>query len=97
MSVFHVDSDEVARCSALVRASANNLRSEVNTMMASLNALEASWSGMASAQFTATVSQWRGMQVQLEQTLDDISLALANAATTYSDAESQASAMFVGR
>lgn len=97
MSVFHVDSDEVARCSALVRTSAQNLRAEVNTMMASLNALEASWSGMASSQFTATAAQWRATQVQLEQALDDISVALGTAATTYSHAESQATAMFSGR
>ena len=97
MSVFHVDSDEVARCSALVRASAQNLRAEVDAMMSNLNALEASWSGMASNQFTATATQWRGMQVQLEQALDDISVALQNAATTYRDAETQATAMFSGR
>ncbi|MDO5721837.1 MAG: WXG100 family type VII secretion target [Actinomycetaceae bacterium] len=97
MSVFHVDATEVARCSGLVRASAQNLRAEVATMMASLDALEASWSGAASNQFTATAANWRTMQVQLENALDDIGLALSQAATTYSDAEAQATAMFSGR
>ncbi|MDO5728839.1 MAG: WXG100 family type VII secretion target [Actinomycetaceae bacterium] len=94
MSLFHVDTAEVARCSGLISASANALRAEVNTMMAHITALEASWSGTASNQFTATAEQWRATQALVEQSLDDISSQLALAATTYADAEAQTSALF---
>lgn len=94
MSVFHVDPAEVARCSAMVRASAETLRAEVQAMMAHITALEASWSGVASNQFNAVAVQWRATQAHVEQSLDDIGAQLAIAATTYADAEAQSSALF---
>lgn len=97
MSLFHVDTAEVARCAALIRTSGETLRAEVNAMMAHIDALEASWSGTASNQFTATATQWRATQSVVEQSLDDISQQLALAATTYADAEAQTSSLFTAR
>lgn len=94
MSLFHVDTAEVARCASLISASANALRTEVNAMMAHITALEASWSGTASNQFTATAEQWRATQAVVEQSLDNISAQLAIAANTYADAEAQTSSLF---
>ncbi|MDO5049300.1 MAG: WXG100 family type VII secretion target [Actinomycetaceae bacterium] len=94
MSVFHVDPAEVARCSAMVRSSAETLRAEVQAMMGHITALEASWSGVASNQFNAVAAQWRATQVQVEQSLDEIGAQLAVAANTYADAEAQSSALF---
>ena len=94
MSVFAVDPAEVARCSTLVRASAETLRAEVQAMMAHISALEASWSGVASNQFSAVAAQWRATQVTVEQSLDEIGAQLSVAATTYADAEAQSSALF---
>ncbi|MDO5034594.1 MAG: WXG100 family type VII secretion target [Actinomycetaceae bacterium] len=94
MTVFYVDPAEVARASAMVRASADALRSEVAAMMAHLDALQASWSGTASAQFAEVAANWRSTQVLVEQSLDEIGLQLATAASAYSDAESQTTALF---
>lgn len=97
MAVFHVDSAEVARCAGLVRTSAQTLRAEVAAMMGHLTTLEGSWSGVASTQFSAAAATWRATQVQVEQALDEIGAQLALAATTYDEAETQASALFAGR
>lgn len=94
MSVFHVDPAEVARCSTLVRSSAETLRAEVQAMMSHITALEASWSGVASSQFSAVATQWRATQAQVEQSLDEIGTQMAIAASTYQDAEAQTSALF---
>lgn len=94
MTVFYVDPAEVARCSTMVRASAETLRAEVQAMMVNIDALQASWSGAASAQFASVASNWRATQALVEQALDDISVQLAAAASTYSDAEAQTTAMF---
>lgn len=94
MSVFHVDPAEVARCSALVRGSADSLRTEVQAMMSHLDALQASWSGVASNQFASVAAGWRATQAQVEQSLDEIGAQMAIAASTYEDAEAQTSALF---
>lgn len=94
MSMFHVDSHEVARCSQVVRASAETIRAEVNAMMGHLTALEASWSGVAASQFSEVAASWRVTQQQVETALDTISAQLAAAASTYEDAESQATSLF---
>ncbi|EPD31613.1 WXG100 family type VII secretion target [Gleimia europaea] len=96
MTVFHVDPTQVAQASAMVRASADSIRAQVQAMMGHLDALQGSWSGAASAQFSAAAANWRSTQVIVEQSLDEIGIQLAAAASTYSDAEAGAAALFAG-
>ena len=94
MTVFHVDPAQVAQASAMVRASAETIRAQVQAMMGHLDALQGSWSGAASVQFEAAAQSWRSTQVIVEQSLDEIGVQLAAAASTYSDAEAGAAALF---
>ncbi|MDT3768045.1 WXG100 family type VII secretion target [Gleimia hominis] len=96
MAVFQVDSEEVARCSALVRSSVESVRSQVHALMGNLQALEASWQGAASNQFSSVVANWRATQAQVEASLDQIGSQMSVAAATYSDAEAQSLSLFAG-
>ncbi|MCS4484768.1 WXG100 family type VII secretion target [Gleimia sp. 6138-11-ORH1] len=94
MSVFHVNIAEVSRTSALVHASVESVRTEVATLMANLNALEASWSGQAAVQFHQLTQEWQTTQSQVEAALDEIGSRLQLAANQYAEAETQATGLF---
>ncbi len=96
MSVYQVDSDQLAGASAGVAASAEAIRSSVTGMMAELHALEGSWVGGASASFQALISRWHATQAQVEDSLDAISAALSQASQAYLEAESGVASMFAG-
>ncbi|WP_084079071.1 WXG100 family type VII secretion target [Demequina sp. NBRC 110057] len=94
MTRFNVDSAQVADASARAAASGETIRTEVATMVSQLTALEGSWQGGAATAFAGVLDQWHAAQAQVEQALDALSTALAHAATTYEDAEQQATRMF---
>ncbi|EEH64495.1 WXG100 family type VII secretion target [Gleimia coleocanis DSM 15436] len=95
MTMFQVDVAEVARTSALVKSSVENVRTEVTALMAHLRDLEASWTGQAATQFHLLAEEWQATQAQVEATLDDIGVRLQLAATQYADVESQATGLFL--
>ena len=94
MTQYHVDSAEVAQASALAARSAQAIRSEVSGMLAHLRALEGSWQGGAALAFADIVQQWHATQLQVESALDEITVALGQAAQSYESAEETASRMF---
>ncbi|MBV7362896.1 WXG100 family type VII secretion target [Actinomycetaceae bacterium TAE3-ERU4] len=94
MSSFHVDSSEIANASAATAAAGNRIRSEVATMLAQLGELQSRWQGAAQVSFNECVSQWQGVQTQVDQALQSLSQRLMAASQTYADAEAQAQSLF---
>lgn len=96
MPVFNVDSSHVSTAAATADQSAEAIRTEVATMMAFLQGLADTWGGTAATSFQSVIEQWRATQAQVEDSLTTIGAHLHQAAATYSDAESQATALFAG-
>ena len=94
MSRYEVDTAQVAQASAAVRGSTAAIRSEVGAMMRHLTELQASWRGGAATAFGAVMADWAVTQARVEESLDQVTAALAAAATSYADAEQQASRLF---
>lgn len=94
MTVFTVDTDAVVATTNSVRGTADRMQAESSSMMAQLTQLQSSWTGNAANAFHACVEEWRGAQAHLEQALGSISLALANAAAQYADAEQYSAGLF---
>ena len=97
MTSYHVDAAEVASASALASRSGDAIRAEVAAMMGHLTALQGSWQGGAASAFAGVLEQWRGAQVQVEQALDALTLALSQAAQEYQSAEDSAARLFSAR
>ena len=97
MAMYQVDSQEVALAAANATRTAAEIRASVMSMMAQLQALQASWIGGASASFQEVIASWHATQVQVEASLDSVSTALNQASATYSEAEGAATALFAGR
>ena len=94
MTSFRVDAEAVAAAARSTRTSGVTISTEVAAMMTHLTALESSWQGAASVQFSTLASQWRATQAQVEANLDAIALALDNAARQYTDTETSATRLF---
>jgi WXG100 family type VII secretion target len=94
MTQYNVDAAQVANASRLTAQSAETVRAEVAAMMGHLTALESSWQGGAASSFAGLLQQWRSAQVQVESALDNITVALGQAAQQYQSAEDNASRLF---
>lgn len=94
MAQFTVDSSQIAASSAAVSASVNEIRGSVSRMYSNLQQLQSVWHGSASMQFGAVTDRWRTAQQQMEQSLEAIQNALAQASNLYEDTEMQASRLF---
>ena len=94
MSRFEVDSAQVSTASTAVRGSVGTISAEVDRMMRNLLDLQGSWKGQAASQCQVVVEDWRGPQERVKASLEQISTALAAAATTYADAEQANARMF---
>ncbi|GIG53707.1 WXG100 family type VII secretion target [Demequina activiva] len=97
MTRYHVDAAEVASASSLAARSSDTIRTEVAAMMGHLTALQGSWQGGAATAFAGVLDQWRAAQMQVEQALDALTLALAHAAQEYQSAEDSAARLFSAR
>ena len=94
MSRFEVDSARVSQASGAVQASAGAITAEVDRMMRNLLDLQSSWKGQAASGFQGVVSEWRGTQERVRQSLEDIQRALAAAGQQYADVEAANTRMF---
>lgn len=97
MPVFSVDTQAVAATAVRTRARIATIQSEVDAMNGDIGALQASWSGGASASMAACAADWHVTQLQVQASLDAISQALDASALTYDDAESVNAARFGAR
>ena len=96
MSIYHVDSHQIATAALTADQSAAAIRTEVAQMLAFLGGLNDSWGGTAASSFHGLLEQWRMTQVQVEESLTAISTQLNHASQTYADAESAATSLFAG-
>lgn len=96
MTAYAVDAEQISAAAAQACTTASTIRTEVDTMMAQLLALQDSWTGGAQVNFQASITQWQAVQAQTHDALDGISTQLQAAAATYSDAEAHSAALFAG-
>ena len=94
MPQFQVDSEQMHSSSAAVSSSISSIRDAVGGMYTNLNGLQQHWTGSAATQFNVVAEQWCAAQIQREQSLEAIQMALAQASSVYADAETQASRLF---
>lgn len=91
---FQVDTDRIATASADVARISAEIEGQVAVMLARLTGLQDAWTGTAAAQFQGVVTQWRGTQHQVRESLDAIGQVLGAAGVQYAEAEAQAVRMF---
>jgi WXG100 family type VII secretion target len=96
MTRFDVDSAQVSQASAAVRASAQQIGTEVDGMMRRLLELQSGWHGQAATSFQHVVAEWRITQDRVKQALDEICTALSATGQQYEEAEASAVRMFRG-
>ncbi|WP_030015803.1 WXG100 family type VII secretion target [Curtobacterium sp. S6] len=96
MAQFVVDSEIIATKTSEARGFMERISSEVNALTASLQDLQSSWTGTASAQFQEVVASWRRTQSQVEESLGQINQALASAGMNYAETEAANASMFAG-
>ncbi|MGK2349854.1 WXG100 family type VII secretion target [Actinomyces sp. W5033] len=94
MPVFSVDTQAVTDTAARTRARVTTIQEEVDAMSADIGLLQESWTGGAASSMAACASDWHLTQLQVQSSLDAISLALDQAATSYDQAESTNTARF---
>jgi WXG100 family type VII secretion target len=94
MTWFQVDGGEVARAAAAARQCAEELATEVETMMQHLAELRGSWQGPAATAFSEVVDRWRATQEQVHGALGEIEAALTLSGRGYDQAETSARRMF---
>ncbi|BDA64008.1 MULTISPECIES: WXG100 family type VII secretion target [Actinomyces] len=87
MATFTVDTVAVADTATRARTRIATIQTEVDGMHSDITTLQASWTGSASDSMGVCASDWRVTQLQVQANLDQISLALDQAATSYDDAE----------
>ena len=91
---FQVDTERIAAASGDIQRISAEIDSQVAAMMARLTGLQDAWRGEAAARFQAVVTDWRGTQTMVRESLDQISRALGHAGQQYAAAEQQNAAMF---
>lgn len=97
MGRFEVDAAELTGTAATVQTAAGTVADSVAGMHRVLVALQATWRGSASAQFSGAVAQWHTASTQLDEVLRALVTSVQAAAAAYEDAESQATRLFVVR
>ncbi|QPE03929.1 WXG100 family type VII secretion target [Microbacterium schleiferi] len=94
MAIYSVDSDAVLAATAGVRATADRVRAETHAMLAQLTGLQSQWTGAASVAFSGVIDQWRAANVQVEEALSAIGVALETAGHQYAEAEQMTLGLF---
>lgn len=92
---YEVDSDQVAQASAAAGRSVAAVRTEVAALLRHLTDLQSGWRGSAATAFGGVLADWSATQQRVEASLDQITAALGAAASTYAEAEQNASRLFV--
>jgi 6 kDa early secretory antigenic target len=93
-SQFTVDTDRIQAASGDIQRISADIESQVAAMMGKLGALQEAWKGSASDRFQGVVTEWRGTQSRVRESLEHISRALQQAGSQYAQAEQQNTSMF---
>ena len=94
MAIYSVDSDQVLSATATVRGTMDRIQGDTQAMLAQLTQLQSSWTGTAAGAFHGVIDQWRGVQLQVEESLGTIGAALATAGQQYAEAEQFSASLF---
>jgi len=94
MSRYQVDSEAVLTTTGAARGSIDRIQSEVTGLHNQLTSLQDSWSGPAAIAFQGVVSEWHGLEQQLNQGLANLGRALAAAGQQYADTEEANARLF---
>lgn len=94
MTSFHVDSEAVLGATGAVRASMERIQAEVSGLHGQLTNLQSSWSGQAASAFQGVITDWRGTQQRVEESLAAINHALTQAAQQYAEIEAANTRLF---
>ncbi|MGL3807717.1 WXG100 family type VII secretion target [Paeniglutamicibacter sp. R2-26] len=94
MSTFAANTGEMQMRSMAVQATIERVRAEVNSMTSSLQDLQGTWQGAASANFQSVVADWRTTQIRVEESLNAIGTALNRASVHYEEAEAANTNLF---
>lgn len=94
MSTFATNTNEMQAKSMAVQSTIERVRAEVNAMTASLQDLQGTWQGAASANFQSVLADWRNTQIRVEESLNAIGTALNRASVHYEDAETANAGLF---
>ena len=96
MPTYSVDTAAVADTAARTRTRIATIQTEVDGMRGDIGLLQSCWTGTASDSMAACAADWHLTQIQVQSNLDQISLALDNAAVCYDDAETSNQGRFAG-
>ena len=96
MPTYSVDTAAVADTAARTRTRIATIQTEVDGMRGDIGLLQSCWTGTASDSMAACAADWHLTQLQVQSNLDQISLALDNAAVCYDDAETSNQGRFAG-
>ena len=87
MPIYSVDTVAVADTAARTRTRIATIQTEVDAMRGDIGLLQSCWTGTAADSMATCAADWHLTQLQVQSNLDQISLALDNAAVCYDDAE----------
>ncbi|MCT1366404.1 MULTISPECIES: WXG100 family type VII secretion target [Kocuria] len=96
MAQFVVDSEVITGKTSEARGYMERIATEVNGLTTSLQELQSTWTGTASARFQEVLSNWRQTQARVEESMGQINQALASAGTNYAETEAANASMFAG-
>ena len=94
MTRYQVDSEAVIAATSAVRSTIGRLQAEVASLNGQLTSLQGSWSGQAATAFQSVVTDWRGTQQRVEESLGSINTALAQAGQQYAEIEAANARLF---
>jgi len=94
MTRFQVDSEAVLTATGAIRSSIDRVQSETSALHGQLAALQNSWSGQAAVAFQSLFQHWRTAELQMQESLAEISQALNFAGQQYADTEAANARLF---
>ena len=94
MTRFQVDSEAVLTATGAIRSSIDRVQSETSALHGQLAALQDSWSGQAAVAFQSLFQHWRTAELQMQESLAEISQALNFAGQQYADTEAANARLF---
>lgn len=87
MTHFSVDSEQVLAANANIQSTITRLSAEADSLLAQLQALQGSWTGVASNSFQELVIRWRATATTVDAQLSELGTALGIAAAQYAEIE----------
>lgn len=94
MTRYQIDSEAVAAATVSVQAAASRIQSDVTGLHSRLVELQSSWTGQAAAAFQTVVVDWTATQRRVEESLQLLTSALAQAGQHYAEIELQNARLF---